>query len=141
MIQKSGKNLKTRIDQQTPVVEAAGGLLWRETPAGRELAIIHRARYNDWTLPKGKREPGETWQETAIREVCEETGYLAQLESFAGVTAYALQDSPKVVLFWHMAVSIDHGFSSNAEVDDLIWLPLQKAREKLTYPNERALLT
>ena len=63
-----------QLDLKAPVVEAAGGILWRTGPTGREIAIIYRAHYNDWTLPKGKREPCETWQETALREVFEETG-------------------------------------------------------------------
>jgi len=93
-----------QLDLKAPVVEAAGGILWRTGPTGREIAIIYRAHYNDWTLPKGKREPGETWQETALREVFEETGCQAQLESFAGATAYAFQAIPKVVLFWNMTI-------------------------------------
>ena len=127
--------------EHPPVIEAAGGLLWRETPQGRQLAIVHRPKYNDWTLPKGKREPGESWQETALREVAEETGFRAQLESFAGATAYTLADGvPKVVLFWNMRVSGGEGFKPTAEVDQLAWLPLGEALERLSYANEKALI-
>ncbi len=85
------------------LLTAAGGLLWRTTPKGRELAVIHRARYGDWTLPKGKLQPGEDWQKAALREVKEETGCEAKLVSFAGTVRYPVKGTPKLVLFFNMA--------------------------------------
>ena len=132
----------SEIDLLSPVAEAAGGLLWRPGSAGREIAVIHRERYNDWTLPKGKRKPGETWQETALREIYEETACRARLEAFAGVTAYSLSAVPKIkiVLFWHMTVLTDENFEPNEEVDDLVWLQPPRAKERLSYDDEKALL-
>ena len=126
-------------NNQQEVIEAAGGLLWRKTEGGEEVAIIHRPKYNDWTLPKGKREPGESWIETALREVREETGCLARLRSFAGGHIYTVDGIPKIVLFWHMLLIKDLGFSPNDEVDELFWLSPTQALQRMTYPSEKAL--
>lgn len=122
------------------IIEAAGGLLWRNSTVAEEVAIIHRPKYNDWTLPKGKREPGESWTDTALREVQEETGCLARLRGFAGGNIYTVDATPKIVLFWHMIFEIDLGFSPNDEVDKLVWLSPTKAIQRMTYPSEKALL-
>jgi len=122
------------------VIEAAGGLLWRTTPNGEEIAVIHRPKYNDWTLPKGKRNPGESWVDTAIREVHEETGYLVQLGNFAGGQVYTVDGIPKVVLYWHMYLLQNQDFSPNDEVDQLLWLPPTTAFLKMSYPAEKELL-
>jgi 8-oxo-dGTP diphosphatase len=126
-------------------VTAAGGLVWRDTLGGRQLLVIHRARYNDWSLPKGKLEPGETWPEAARREVAEETGYSVTFEEFAGVTTYYHGRRPKVVLFWNMTVSGEAGVrpivqEGTPEVDEMKWLDASEAVEWLTYPVERALV-
>ncbi len=125
---------------EADVIEAAGGLLWRAAAAGRELAVIHRPRYDDWTLPKGHREPGERWQQTALREVKEETGITARLTGFAGSTAYTVDGVAKVVLFWHMEAVGDTTFKPNVEVNQLAWLTPAEALKRLSYPSERALL-
>jgi len=122
------------------VIEAAGGLLWRKTPQGRELAVVHRQRYDDWTLPKGKRDPGERWQETALREIEEETGCKADLVSFAGSTAYIVNGVAKIVLFWNMDLVGDCLFTPNEEVDKILLLPNEKAFEILSYDTEKSLL-
>jgi len=122
------------------VIEAAGGLLWRETPKGKELALVHRQRYNDWSIPKGKRDPNERWQETALREIEEETGCKAKLVSFAGSTAYTVKGVAKVVLFWNMSLVEGCIFIPNEEVDQLTWLPVKEALDKLSYETEIKLL-
>ncbi len=122
------------------VIEAAGGLLWRNAPTGREIAIIHRPEYDDWTLPKGKSEPGERWQTTAERELFEETGYRVQLISFAGSTAYTVNGVAKVVLFWNMLLKEDGEFQENSEVDALVWLPVEFALQKMSYAAEKTIL-
>jgi 8-oxo-dGTP diphosphatase len=122
-------------------IQAAGGLVWRDSPRGREIAVIHRSRYGgDWTLPKGKLEPGEQWQEAALREVQEETGCEARLGGFAGCNTYPVEGIPKVVLFWNMTLTGDCVFKPSEEVKELHWLTVQEALEKLNYPSERALL-
>ncbi len=127
-------------DVKADVIEAAGGLLWRETPQGREIAIVHRKRYDDWTIPKGKRDPGERWQETALREIEEETGCTAELISFAGSTAYTVNGVAKIVLFWNMRLIGESSFTPNEEVDRLLWLPKEAALSKLSYQTEREIL-
>ena len=122
-------------------IRAAGALLWRRSPSGPEVAVIHRRRYDDWTLPKGKLEAGESWLDAAVREVREETGYDAEVLSFAGAIAYDTGRGHKVVGFWHMAASggprppLD-----GAEVAEVVWLTPGAARERLQYPLEQILL-
>ena len=122
------------------VIEAAGGILWRRAGDVAELAVIHRPHHQDWSLPKGKRDPGESWQETALREVLEETGCRAEIERFASGTIYTVKGRPKVVLFWHMAVVDESVFEPNDEVDRLEWMTPMAALERLDYETERGLL-
>jgi len=120
------------------VVEAAGGVLWKETPSGPKIAVIYRERYDDWTLPKGKREPDESWEDTALREVWEETGCHATLGKFIGSASYLVgnKTTPKVVLFWQMKTKNDCKFQPNGEVDRIKWVTPQKALKILSYADE-----
>ena len=122
------------------VIQAAGGLLWRESDGAKQIALIHRPRYNDWALPKGKLEKGEEWETAALREIEEETGCKAQLGSFAGAVSYNVGDSPKVVLFWNMVLIGDCKFVPSEEVDQLIWASVEKALEILQYPSDKNIL-
>jgi len=122
------------------VIQAAGGLLWRESDGAKQIALIHRPRYNDWALPKGKLEKGEEWETAALREIEEETGCKAQLGSFAGVVSYNVGDRPKVVLFWNMVLIGDCKFVPSEEVDQLIWVSVEKALEILQYPSDKNIL-
>jgi 8-oxo-dGTP pyrophosphatase MutT (NUDIX family) len=124
----------------TPYIQAAGGLVWRETKAGKELLLVHRKRYGDWTLPKGKREGSESLKETAIREVLEETGYRIRINGFAGAVAYDVQGVPKVVLYWHMETEGESSMDLDTEVAKVVWLPGLEALQKLQYPLEKALI-
>jgi 8-oxo-dGTP diphosphatase len=126
---------------ENDLIRAAGGLVWRESPQGKELAVIHRSRYGgDWTLPKGKLVSDESWQEAALREVREEIGMEGRLGSFAGCNTYGVNGIPKVVLFWNMTLAGEGNFEPSAEVKELHWLTIEEALEKLDYSNERALL-
>ena len=127
------------------LIRAAGGLVWRETGGDREILVIHRPRYNDWSLPKGKLETGERWEDAALREVLEETGYTTTLDSFAGLTFYYDNDRPKVVLFWNMKVmdsdpEMEGGSDNPDEVDQVVWLTVKEALKRLSYGGEAALL-
>jgi 8-oxo-dGTP diphosphatase len=118
---------------------AAGGVLWREIDGERRLAVVHRPRYDDWTLPKGKPEGDEPLDETALREVHEETGYLVDHERFAGTVGYETDAGPKVVLFW-LSSPVDGSDEPDDEVDEVRWLAVDEALDRLSYPAERALL-
>lgn len=144
-ISSGGQN--TGEKENIRVILAAGGLVWRESPRGKELAVIHRPsmHHKDWTLPKGHPNEGENLEVAALREVREETGCDAKLESFAGCVSYTVEDAPKVVLYWNMSVEGECAFEQSKafkqkEVDQLLWLPVQEAIRKLDYPGERKLI-
>jgi len=124
------------------VILAAGGVVTRTTPRGHEYAIIHRPRHGDWTLPKGKLDPKERWQEAALREIEEETGLDVVLGEFAGSCSYMTRNAPKIVLFWHMGLVGEPHFNpeDTEEVDELVWLALEPALERLSYDRERRVL-
>jgi 8-oxo-(d)GTP phosphatase len=122
-------------------VLAAGAVLWRPNgdAAAPEVAIIHRPRYDDWSLPKGKVDPGETEPVTAVREVREETGYSSHLGRRLAAVSYPVEQGIKKVRYW-AACRVDGDFSPNAEVDELKWLPVTEAIERLEYPHDRKVL-
>lgn len=125
----------------TRVICAAGGLVWKPSPEGRRLAVIRRERYGlEWTLPKGKLDPGEDWAGAALREVWEETGCRAEIESFAGCLGYQHAGSPKVVLFWNMTLEQEQPFEVSEEVSELRWLNPVEAAGLLTHEDERRLV-
>ena len=108
--------------------------------AAPEIAIIHRPRYDDWSLPKGKVEPGETEPVTAVREVHEETGYTAHLGRRLIAVSYPLeQGGVKKVRYW-AARCVDGSFAPNDEVDELKWLPVDDAMKQLGYALDRKVL-
>ncbi len=125
------------------VVLAAGGIVWRETARGPEVAIVHRPQHDDWTLPKGKLDPGESWQEGALREVEEETGLHPELGEFAGASSYMTNRAPKVVLYWHMHVDPPYKFQPHdlEEIDALEWLSVADAISHLSYERDQKILT
>lgn len=128
----------------TKLVPAAGAVLWRgsEDASGSavtEVAVIHRPRYDDWSLPKGKVEFDETDPVAAVREVHEETGYTAQLGRRLGSIAYDIPQGTKRVWYW-AARTTGGDFSPNDEVDKLIWLPVRAAMDQLQYPQDRKVL-
>ncbi len=123
------------------VVRGAGGILLREVRTGRvEVAVVHRPSRSDWSLPKGKLDRGESYEDAALREVLEETGYRCRLTSFVGFTEYRdRRGRPKVVGYWVMEV-LDGEFAVSDEVDALQWLELDQAAQILTYERDRELL-
>jgi len=127
-------------DQPVRVVAASGGLVWRPASDGRELIVIYRRRRKDWTLPKGKVHPGESWLQCAVREVREETGYDVEVESHAGWVCYDTGEITKVVRFWNMRALGESHFVSSEEVASVHWLTPQAALRRLDYEVERALV-
>jgi 8-oxo-dGTP diphosphatase len=122
-------------------VKAAGGVVTRPGPAGLvELVVVHRPGYEDWTLPKGKLDAGETAEEGARREVEEETGYVCELVRPVGCTQYVdRKGRPKVVCYWEMRI-VSGSFRPSLEVDQLRWLTVAEAIEILTYARDHQLL-
>ncbi|MFG1929502.1 NUDIX domain-containing protein [Mycobacterium sp. NPDC048908] len=122
-------------------VLAAGAVLWRHNDdlSAPEVAIIHRPRYDDWSLPKGKVDPGETEPVTAVREIREETGFSSILGRRLATVTYPVEQGVKKVRYW-AARAGDGEFDPNAEVDELKWLPVAEAMKQLEYPHDRKVL-
>lgn len=135
---------------QRAQVRAAGAVLWRAGLGGPEVALIHRPRYDDWSFPKGKSLPGEHILITAVREVTEETGIEVILARRLSPARYHLTDGRlKQVDYWvaRPAARAADGpdepgvFAPNAEVDQLGWLPLTAAGDRLSYPHDVQVLS
>ena len=126
----------------TRVIKAAGGLVFRETAKGKlKVLIAHRPRYDDWGLPKGKADKGETPEETAVREVLEETGYHCRIVAPVGTTRYRIDGGIKEVNWYAMRPLPDSpGFKKNKEVDEIRWISRLKAKTALDYENDRSLV-
>lgn len=123
---------------EKPTILAAGGVLCREGADGPEILVVHRKRYDDWTLPKGKLKDGESFVAAALREVDEETGCVARLERYLGAIGYEVKGDPKVVLFWRMSVVSQKEIKDHAEVLEVFWMPFSAAVQRLSYADERA---
>ena len=126
----------------TRLIRAAGGVVFRKTSKGKiRVLVVHRPQYDDWTPPKGKADKGETPEETAIREVLEETGYRCRIVAPLGATRYRVQGGVKEVHWYAMRPLPDSpGFTKNSEVDRVKWLSPRKALEKLSYDQDRELI-
>src|SRR5438552_1078505 len=133
-------NVAMPSERSDSVIQAAGGVLLRSAPSGDELMIVHRKRYGDWTLPKGKLKPDESFVEAAVREVAEETGCSCQLGDYLGAIGYQVKGVPKVVLFWRMSVIEEKGLDDHEEVYEALWLPVGAAIDRLTHAQEREFL-
>lgn len=138
---KSTKKTSTKRGKSSRRVVAAGAVLWRpDTESGEPLiAVIHRPRYDDWSLPKGKLDPGENEPVAAVREIWEETGQRSHLGRRLGEIGYSIPQGSKVVHYW-AARALGGEFTPNREVDTLEWLPITEASARLTYPGDRKML-
>jgi 8-oxo-dGTP diphosphatase len=118
-------------------VFAGGGVVVDE--AGR-LLLVHRPRYDDWTFPKGKLDPGETLEQCALREVAEETGFVCSLGPEIAVTRYVdHRGRDKLVRYWAMTV-VDGAFVPNDEVEEIRWVTADEAAELLSYERDLSVL-
>ena len=119
------------------VVRAAGGLVWRDRGPVREVLIVHRVQYDDWSFPKGKLDPGETWEQAARREVHEETGIVARLGAELASTDYIdHKGRPKRARYWEMTVVSDDGFEPGDEISARAWVAVDELAERLTYERD-----
>lgn len=119
------------------MIEAAGGVVWRERGDGEvEVLLVHRDRYDDWSLPKGKLDPGEEHLAAAIREVEEETGLRCTVGAELPTIAYDDRNGrPKRVRYWAMTVAGGE-FAPNDEVDEVRWMPVDDAVARISYPRD-----
>ncbi|MCW2800160.1 MAG: hydrolase [Aeromicrobium sp.] len=123
------------------ITKAAGGIVWRKAQSGVEVLIIHRPSYDDWTFPKGKTDPGEALQATAVREIAEETGLRVRLGHPLGELTYPVVTGTKSVTYWCARSVGDEGpFEPNEEVDEIRWVSLAGAESQLTFDHDRTLL-
>ncbi len=123
-----------------PEVKAAGGVLVRSGDGGPEVAVIHRPKYEDWSLPKGKLDGDETFEQAAVREVEEETGMTAELgDELTPVSYRDRKGRTKLVRYWRMQV-LGGDFRPGSEVDELRWLGLESAAALLSYEHDVKLI-
>ena len=109
------------------VIRAAGAVVWRRGAAGTDIVLVHRPRYDDWSIPKGKTMPGEHVLLTAVREVAEEAGVRVALGRRLPTTHYVTEGRPKRVDYWAARPVSPDAFTPNEEVDSLAWLPVADA--------------
>ncbi|GIG86473.1 NUDIX domain-containing protein [Plantactinospora endophytica] len=120
----------------TPI-RAAGGVVWRRSGDTVQVCLVHRPRYDDWSLPKGKLDPGEHPLTAAVREVAEEADVHGVPEVRLPPVHYLMRDgTPKTVDFWSMRAAGSGGFQPETEVDDVRWLPLSEAVRLVSYPHD-----
>ncbi|HEY2298635.1 MAG TPA: NUDIX hydrolase [Jatrophihabitans sp.] len=120
-------------------ITAAGGVVWRMRAAAPEVLVIHRPRYDDWTLPKGKLLANESDLAAAVREVGEEVGAVVGLQQRIGTVKYYVGDARKKVTYWSMRYRSGE-FEPNDEVDSVEWLRVGRAYQRLTYNIDRGVL-
>ena len=144
------KSLRLKASRRPPVL-AAGALVWRLKNDKLQVLVVHRPRYDDWSFPKGKAEPGESMVLTAIREVAEETGRQIVLGRYLGKARRRLVSGRKKrTLYWAAQVLPEAGPgeglraavkpASKREIDKVRWWKVKKAARKLTHADDKRLL-
>lgn len=116
-----------------PDIRAAGVVLMRGTGSGRQTLVLYRPLRRDWSLPKGKLDPGEQILNCAVRECDEETGVVPALRTPLGRQQYIVVGRTKVVDYWQAEVAADNGFVPDTEVSEIRWVGLDEAKALLTY--------
>ncbi len=117
-------------------VRAAGGVVWSRWRGGVRVAVVHRPRYDDWSLPKGKAGPGESDAECALREVREETGLACSLGEELGTATYHDRHGRLKTVVYFAMEPLGGGEGPQAEVDEVRWLGLEDAKQLLTYARD-----
>jgi len=125
------------------MVLAAGGVVWRGDPLRPEVALVHRPRYDDWSIPKGKAKSGEHLLATALREITEETGHVVRVGPRLATVRYRVtsghRQATKAVTYWSMRCA-GGAFAPNHEVDRIEWLPVDAAHRRVTSAGDRVVL-
>lgn len=117
-------------------VRAGGGVVWRDGSQGREVLLVHRPRYDDWSFPKGKLAKEESYLDGAVREVREETGLEVEVGPELWPARYVDGEGrPKKVRYWAMTVT-GGAFEENHEVDEIRWFPVDEVAARLTYAHD-----
>ncbi len=129
------KSKKTRIDV------AAGGLIEDISDGSLRIAIVKRFKYDDWSLPKGHLDRGESIEEAAIREVEEETGCKGEIISIIDPLSYLVRGQPKIVVYYRMALVERNPFKPDDEIAAVQWVTPDEAVEVMTYSIERDLVS
>jgi 8-oxo-(d)GTP phosphatase len=135
-----GQGLTVAGSKDREPVVAAGCLVTAVDGSEPTVLLVHRPKYDDWSLPKGKRDEGEHILATAVREVHEETGLRVALRRPLPSREYLAEGLPKVVHYWHAEVLADDGFVPGKEVDEIAWVPLADAVDRATHPLDAALI-
>ena len=128
-------------DEGDPVIAAAGTVPWRRRRGTLEVALVHRPKYDDWSWPKGKLDPGEDWPVAAVRETLEETGWRVRLGRPLPTATYRVLDKSgragrKEVRYWAAEIAGGSGALEN-EIDEVAWLDEKQARRRLDYAHDR----
>jgi len=123
-------------DDEPVRIRAAGGVAWRPGPTGVEVCLVHRPRYDDWSLPKGKLDAGEHPLRAAVREVAEETDARAVPQVRLPTVRYHSEGRPKAVDYWSMRAAATGGFQPDTEVDEVRWLGVDEAVRRVSYPHD-----
>ena len=121
-------------------IRAAGGVVVRDAPGGAEVAVVHRPKYDDWSLPKGKLEAGESFQDAALREVAEETGTRCELGRELSSNRYTDPKGRDKLVRWWLMRPLEGEFVPGREVDQVRWVSAREAEELLDYEHDRVLL-
>jgi 8-oxo-dGTP pyrophosphatase MutT (NUDIX family) len=121
-----------------PLVRAAGGVVWRRRRGEVEVVLVHRpAPRDDWSLPKGKLDPGERHRDAALREVHEETGLRCRLGPRLTEIRYETpRGEDKRVRWWAMTVEADDGFTPNREIDGVRWVNIDEVSSACTFDSD-----
>lgn len=127
-------------NSSSDVVRAAGVVVLRNQETSPEVLIVHRPHRSDWSLPKGKVDPGEHLLETAVRECAEETGLNVSLRAPLTQQSYVALGRPKTVDYWIGVIRDDEGFAPDEEIDAIRWVPVDRAAGVLTYAHDRELI-
>jgi 8-oxo-(d)GTP phosphatase len=120
-----------------PVQILAGGAV---VISQDSVLLVHRPRYDDWSFPKGKVDGTEIIPVTAVRECDEETGFRVALGPYLGIDNYDVAEGSKAVHYWSGTVREDVGFAPDEEVDEIAWVQVDQAPEKLTYEQDQIFL-